>query len=283
MYVSMKGMLQRANEGNYAVLAFNCFNIETARAVICAAQEKRAPIIVNIVQEHMVSHCDSALIAPIVKMLAQRASVEVALNFDHGEDIGLLKKALQDGYSSVMVDASRYDFDGNIRMTKEIVDFAKQFDASVEGELGCMGATHDTYTSDDMKTDPKAALRFAQETGIDALAISFGSSHGNYPEGYVPEFDFERLREIKELTKMPLVLHGGSGSGEENIRNCVTYGINKINIGCDFMNAHVDSIKKHLQKDPDINYWVMMHQVEIDSQECIRKYIDLTGSKGKSL
>lgn len=282
MYVSMKGMLQRANEGNYAVLAINCFNIETARAVICAAQEKRAPIIVNIVQEHMVSHCDSALIAPIVKMLAQRASVEVALNFDHGEDIGLLKKALQDGYSSVMVDASRYDFDGNIRMTKEIVDFAKQFDASVEGELGCMGATHDTYTSD-MKTDPKAALRFAQETGIDALAISFGSSHGNYPEGYVPEFDFERLRGIKELTKMPLVLHGGSGSGEENIRNCVTYGINKINIGCDFMNAHVDSIKKHLQKDPDINYWVMMHQVEIDSQECIRKYIDLTGSKGKSL
>lgn len=283
MYVSMKGMLQRANEGNYAVLAINCFNIETARAVICAAQEKRAPIIVNIVQEHMVSHCDSALIAPIVKMLAQRASVEVALNFDHGEDIGLLKKALQDGYSSVMVDASRYDFDGNIRMTKEIVDFAKQFDASVEGELGCMGATHDTYTSDDMKTDPKAALRFVRETGVDALAISFGSSHGNYPEGYVPEFDFVRLREIKELTKMPLVLHGGSGSGEENIRNCVTYGINKINIGCDFMNAHVDSIKKHLQKDPDINYWVMMHQVEIDSQECIRKYIDLTGSKGKSL
>lgn len=283
MYVSMKGMLQRANEGNYAVLAINCFNIETARAVICAAQEKRAPIIVNIVQEHMVSHCDSALIAPIVKMLAQRASVEVALNFDHGEDIGLLKKALQDGYSSVMVDASRYDFDGNIRMTKEIVDFAKQFDASVEGELGCMGATHDTYTSDDMKTDPKAALRFVRETGVDALAISFGSSHGNYPEGYVPEFDFVRLREIKELTKIPLVLHGGSGSGEENIRNCVTYGINKINIGCDFMNAHVDSIKKHLQKDPDINYWVMMHQVEIDSQECIRKYIGLTGSKGKSL
>lgn len=283
MYVSMKNMLARANEGNYAVLAINCFNIETARAVISAAQEKRAPIIVNIVQEHMVNHCDSALIAPIVKMLAERASVEVALNFDHGEDIGLLKKALQDGYSSVMVDASRYSFEENIKITKEIVDFAKQFDASVEGELGCMGATSDTYTNDDMKTDPNAALHFAQETGIDALAISFGSSHGNYPKGYVPEFDFERLRKIKERTKMPLVLHGGSGSGEENIRNCVTYGINKINIGCDFMNANVDSIKKHLQANSDINYWVMMHQVEIDSQECIRKYIDLTGSKGKSL
>ena len=200
MYVSMKGMLQRANEGNYAVMAINCFNIETARAVINAAQELRAPIIVNIVQEHMVNHCDSALIAPIVKLLANRASVEVALNFDHGEDVGLLKKALQDGYSSVMVDASRYDLEGNIRMTREIVDFAKQFDASVEGEIGCMGASAgDNFTNEDMKTNPQQALRFAQETGVDALAISFGSSHGNYPKGYVPEFDFERLKEIKAL------------------------------------------------------------------------------------
>lgn len=284
MYVSMKGMLKRANEGNYAVMAINCFNIETARAVINAAQSLRAPIIINIVQEHMVNHCDSNLIAPIVKKLAQRASVEVALNFDHGEEIGLLKKALVDGYSSVMVDASRYNLEGNIRMTREIVEFAKQFDASVEGKIGCMGASEgDNYTDDDMKTNPDEALRFAKETGIDALAISFGSSHGNYPEGYVPEFDFERLKEIKEKTKMPLVLHGGSGSGDENIKRCVEFGINKINVGCDFMNANVDSIKQHLKKDPDINYWVMMHQVEIDSQELVKKYIHLSGSEGKSL
>ena len=284
MYVSMKGMLQRANEGNYAVMAINCFNIETARAVINAAQELRAPIIVNIVQEHMVNHCDSALIAPIVKLLANRASVEVALNFDHGEDVGLLKKALQDGYSSVMVDASRYDLEGNIRMTREIVDFAKQFDASVEGEIGCMGnSAGDNFTNEDMKTNPQQALRFAKETGVDALAISFGSSHGNYPKGYVPEFDFERLKEIKALTKMPLVLHGGSGSGDQNIENCVQYGINKINVGCDFMNANVASIKQQLAKDPDINYWVMMHQVEKDSQEIIKHYIKLSKSQGKSL
>ena len=170
MYVSMKGMLKRANEGNYAVMAINCFNIETARAVINAAQSLRAPIIINIVQEHMVNHCDSNLIAPIVKKLAQRASVEVALNFDHGEEIGLLKKALVDGYSSVMVDASRYSLEGNIRMTREIVEFAKQFDASVEGEIGCMGASEgDNYTDDDMKTNPDEALRFAKETGIDEV------------------------------------------------------------------------------------------------------------------
>ena len=112
-------------------------------------------------------------------------------------------------------------------------------------------------------------MRFAKETGIDALAISPDPLMETYPEGYVPEFDFERLKEIKELTKMPLVLHGGSGSGDENIENCVKYGINKINVGCDFMNANVDSIKEASGKDPDINYWVMMHQVEIDSREIV--------------
>ncbi len=280
----MRGMLERANQGNYAVMAINCFNIETARAVITAAQTLRAPIIVNIVQEHMVNHCDSNLIAPVVKKLAERASVEVALNFDHGEDIGLLKKALVDGYSSVMVDASRYDLEGNIKMTKEIVEFAKQFDASVEGEIGCMGASEGgNYTDEAMKTNPDDALRFATETGIDALAISIGTSHGNYPEGYVPEFDFEVLKKIKELTHMPLVLHGGSGSGDENIKKCVEYGINKINVGCDFMNANVASIKRQLEENPDINYWVMMHQVEIDSQELVKKYIRLSKSEGKSL
>lgn len=284
MYVSMKGMLKRANEGNYAVMAINCFNIETTRAVIAAAQSMRAPVIINIVQEHMVNHCDSNLIAPIVKKLAERASVEVALNFDHGQETGLLKKALTDGYTSVMVDASRYDLEGNIKMTREIVKFAEAFDASIEGEIGCMGASEgDQYTDDDMKTNPEEALKFARETGVDALAISFGSSHGNYPEGYVPEFDFEILKKIKEKTHMPLVLHGGSGSGDENIRKCVKYGINKINVGCDFMNANTESIKRQLQENPDINYWVMMHQAEIDSQELVKKYIRLSGSEGKSL
>lgn len=283
MYVSMKGMLKRANEGNYAVMAINCFNIETVRAVIEAAQSLRAPIIVNIVQEHMVNHCDSELIAPVVRKLAERASVEVALNFDHGVDVGLLKKALHDGYSSVMVDASRYDLDGNIAMTKEIVEFAKQFDASVEGEIGCMGETDGEFTDENMKTDPQQALCFVKETGIDCLAVSYGSSHGNYPEGYVPKFDFECLKKIKDLTQMPLVLHGGSGSGDENIRNSVRYGINKINVGCDFMNANTNAIKKHLKENPDINYWVMMNQVEKESQEIVKHYIRLSGSEGKSI
>lgn len=284
MYVSMKGMLRRANEGNYAVMAINCFNLETARAVIDAAQALRAPVIINIVQEHMIQHCPSDLIASLIRNLANQASVEVALNYDHGEDILLLKKALYDGYTSVMVDASRFDLEGNIQMTKAVVAYAQMFDASVEGEIGCMGGSEGGhYTSDRMKSDPEEATRFAAETGIDALAVSFGSSHGNYPQGYVPIFDFERLREIKEKTRMPLVLHGGSGSGDANIKACVQYGINKINVGCDFMNANTNSIKQQLQRDPDCNFYTLMHQMEHDSKAVIKHYITLSGSAGKSL
>lgn len=283
MYVSMKKILERANKENYAVMAINCFNLETARTVIKAAELEKAPIIVNIFQEHFEKHSDSELITPIVKTLAERASVEVALNFDHGQDTELLKKAIQDGFSSIMVDASRFDLDENIKVTREMVKYAAKYDVSVEGEIGCLGGSEGgMFTEDSMYTNPLEARRFVEETGIDALAISIGTSHGNYPDGMVPEFDFERLKEIKSMTGMPLVLHGGSGSGEYNIKKSVELGINKINVGCDFFNACTDSIKKQIEAEPDINLFTLMHQVEEDSIEKVRYYIRLSKSSNKS-
>ncbi len=283
MYVSMKKMLDKANKENYAVMAINCFNLETVRTVITAAELENAPIIINLVQEHLIDHCDSELITPIVKTLANRTPIKVALNFDHGEEVLFLKKAIDDGFSSVMVDASRFGLQGNINMTREIVEYAHPKGVSVEGEIGCMGATENLeFTENDMYTNPKDALEFARETGIDALAVSIGTSHGNYPEGMVPKFDFERLKKIKELTKMPLVLHGGSGSGRDNILNSVKYGINKINVGCDFMNANVKAIKDILKEESDINYYVLMHKVEKDSISLVREYIKLSGSSNKN-
>lgn len=283
MYVSMTEMLKKANEENYAVMAINCFNLETARGVIKAAELENAPIIINLVQEHLINHCDSELITPIVKTLASRTSIKVALNFDHGQEVLFIKKAIDDGFSSVMVDASRFGLKGNIDMTKEVVNYAHPKGVSVEGEIGCLGVTEGSaFTDDNMYTNPEDALKFAQETGIDALAISIGTSHGNYPEGMVPKFDFERLKTIKELTKMPLVLHGGSGSGKDNILKAVKYGINKINVGCDFMNANVEAIKAILKENPNINYYVLMHQVEQDSIDIVRNYIKLSGSNNKN-
>jgi fructose-bisphosphate aldolase class II len=283
MYVSMKEMLDKANKENYAVMAINCFNLETARAVIKAAELENAPIIINIVQEHLLDHCDSELITPIVKTLAARTNIKVALNFDHGQEVLFLKKAIDDGFSSVMVDASRFNLQGNIEMTREVVNYAHPKGVSVEGEIGCLGGTEgEAYTSEQMYTDPEEALKFAKETGIDALAISIGTSHGNYPDGMVPEFDFNRLRTIKELTKMPLVLHGGSGSGKSNILKAVENGINKINVGCDFMNYNISAIKSILGNEPDINYYVMMHRVESESIQIVRDYIRLSGSNNKN-
>lgn len=283
MYVSMKEMLMAADKEKYAVMAINCFNLETARSVIRAAELENAPIIVNLYQDHLLNHCDSELITPIVKTLAERSPIHAALNFDHGQEPEYLIKAIDDGFSSVMVDASRFDLEGNIKMTKEIVDYAHKKGVSVEGEIGCLGASEGgAFTQDSMYTDPQEAKRFVEETGVDALAVSIGTSHGNYPEGMVPKFDIERLRAIKELTGAPLVLHGGSGSGEENILNSVKNGINKINVGCDFMNANRDATVKILQDNPEINYFDLIHQVETDSIELVRYYIRLSGSSGKN-
>lgn len=283
MYVSMKNMLADANANNYAIMAINCFNIETARTVISAAEDANAPVIVNIYKDHLLTHCDSELIAPAVRTLARRASVSVALNLDHGEEKDYLIKAIDDGFSSVMVDASRFDLENNIKMTKEIADYAHARGVSVEGEIGCLGASEGgAFTKDTMYTDPMQAKTFVERTGVDALAISIGTSHGNYPDGMVPEFDFERLREIKRLTNAPLVLHGGSGSGKENILNSVKNGINKINVGCDFMNTNRGAAAKILKNNPDINYFDLISGIEKESRELVRYYIGLSGSEGKN-
>ena len=191
-------------------------------------------------------------------------------------------KAIDDGFSSVMVDASRFDLEGNIAMTKEVVEYAHPRGVSVEGEIGCLGASEGgAFTQEMMYTDPEQAKYFYDQTGIDALAISIGTSHGDYPEGMIPKFDIDRLREIKRLTKAPLVLHGGSGSGEENILNSVKNGINKINVGCDFMNANRDAVAEILKQQPHINYYELMHEAETKSMELVRYYIKLSGSDHK--
>lgn len=283
MYVSMKEMLQKANKEGYAVMAINCFNLETARSVVRAAESENAPIIINIFQDHLLNHCDSELITPIVKTLAGRSKVNVALNYDHGQIREKLIKAIDDGFSSVMIDASRYGLEENIKMTREIAQYAHEHGASAEGEIGCLGASEGgQFTQDKMYTDPVQAKRFFDETNIDALAISIGTSHGNYPDGMVPEFDFDRLKEIKKLTGAPLVLHGGSGSGEKNILNSVKYGINKINVGCDFMNANTAAVKNILSENPNVNYFDLIHETENKAIELAKYYIKLSGSNGKN-
>lgn len=283
MLVSMKQMLEDARKGSYAVMAINCFNLETMRTVIRAAQRKQSPIIINILQDHLSAHGDPWFYANVARHLADEADIPVAINLDHGHDPALLKAVLDAGFTSVMADFSALPLEENMRETRKIADYAHQKGASIEAELGGMGSTENAaeLTGQAMMTDPDLAARFVKETDIDCLAVSYGSSHGTYAAGYVPVFDFDRLKKIKDSVDVPLVLHGGSGSGKDNIVTSVANGICKINVGCDFMNANRDALKARLDKDPDINYFDLMHAAEPDADWIIEQYIDWAGSAGK--
>jgi len=280
----MREMLQKANRENYAVMAINCFNMETAKAVIDAAAESHAPIIVDLLQDHLKTHLDHRyLTQPIIRM-AENVNVEVAINLDHGQDIAFVKQCLHEGFSSVMMDASMHPLEKNIAITKEIVQFAQAYNASVEAEVGDMGAVAgDQYTSDAMYTDPEEAIHFIRATGVDCLALSYGSSHGDYPAGYRPAFRFDIVQTIKEATDLPLVLHGGSGAGRENILRSVALGINKINVGADFMKAQRNALHQQLDACPESDYPTLIHQTIEAGKAVVKEYIELSGSKNKSL
>lgn len=283
MYVSMKEMLKRANRENYAVMAINCFNLETAQATIQAAEEMNAPIIINLLQDHLKEHLSYLyLTKPIIRM-ATEAQVPVALNLDHGQDVAFVKQCLHEGFSSVMLDASRYSLPKNIEITKMIVQFAQTYNASVEAEVGNMGAViGDRFTDTKMYTDPEEAVRFITETGVDCLAISYGSSHGAYPKDYQPIFQFDIISKIKETTHLPLVLHGGSGASEEMILRSIALGINKINVGSDFMKAQKSSLFQQLKENQAIEYPELIRQASLAGKDRVKVYIELSGSKNKA-
>lgn len=283
MYVSMKNMLKKANNENYAVMAINCFNLETAKAAILAAEELNAPIIIDLLQEHLQMHLGYEYLTLPIKRMAENASVEVAINLDHGQDIAFVKQCLNEGFSSVMMDASMYDLDKNIEITSQMVNFAQTYNASVEAEVGSMGAVSgDNWTNNDMFTDPDDAIYFINKTGIDCLAISYGSSHGDYPDGYIPEFRFDIVKKIKNATNLPLVLHGGSGAGKENIIKSIELGINKINVGSDFMVAQSEFLKSALLKNKKIDYPILINQSINAGKEKVKEYIKISGSQNKS-
>lgn len=282
MYVSMKKMLQKANREKYAVMAINCFNLETAEAVIRAAEEMKAPVIIDLLGEHLKNHLSYEYLTYPIKKRAQKACVPVALNLDHGQDVAFVKRCIHEGFSSVMMDASMYDLEENIRVTRSIIEFSQAYDVSVEAEVGNMGVVAgNAWTNQQMYTDPKQAIYFIEKTNVDCLAISYGSTHGDYPDGYTPDFDFEIVKKIKEATNIPLVLHGGSGAGVENIKKSIKLGINKINVGSDFMKGQVDYLREFFLKNQSIDYPKMMNETIEVGKNVVKKYIELSGSANK--
>ncbi|MBQ9564781.1 MAG: class II fructose-bisphosphate aldolase [Synergistaceae bacterium] len=282
MLVNMKGMLLNADRDGYAVMAVNSVNMEMARAVIEAANEEHSPIIVQIGRGQMAKLAHAEDILPMMIVMAERADVPVCLNLDHGPDFETAIDAIHRGFTNVMIDASSLPYEENVRRTRVVVDIAHAKGVSVEAELGHVGsaAEGDGRTAD-LYTNVEQAVDFVKKTGVDALAVAIGTAHGKYPEGFVPKLDFQRLAELKAALKMPLVLHGGSGSGEENIRRAVAGGINKINVCTDAFHAAELAMKAKWEQEPGTDYLNIMVAAEAAIKGFVKDYIRMIGSDNR--
>lgn len=249
MLINSKNALLTARNENFAIPATNFIDLDSARSYVKVAEEKGLPLILAYAQSHseMLAIEEAALIG---KFFAKKSPVPVILHLDHGEDTDFIFKAIELGFTSVMIDASRENFADNIAITKRVVEYAHPFDVTVEAELGHVGSndfSESPTLTDSIYTEVDDVLAFVDQTNVDSLAISIGTAHGIYKGA--PTINFERLEEIDNMTTIPLVLHGGSSSGDSNLNRCATHGISKVNIFSDFVNDAFYAIQEKKPED----------------------------------
>ena len=276
--VNMKTLLADAQKGNYAVGSFSVANMEMVLGVIKAAEELNAPIILQIAEVRL-NHSPLALIGPLMLAAAKQAKVPVAVHLDHGTTLPCIRTALDLGFTSVMFDGSHLPLEENIRMTKAVVAMAKPFGAAVEAEIGCVGGSEDGSRDIAMRcTSPDQAVVFADETGVDALAVAIGNAHGNYKE--TPHLRFDILEEIKDRVSIPLVLHGGTGILPEEFKRCFKTGIKKINIATATFDSVEHSVRAAYEANAIKGYYDL-HQAEIaGAYQNAKKHIDIFETEG---
>ena len=230
MLANLSDVLIPAMKGKYCVGHFNVVNMEMARGVVSAAEEEGFPVILGI-EESQLHICPLDEFAAFVVPLARRASVPVVVHFDHGHTFARCIEALKQGFTSVNFDCSRDVLEVNIGRVSEMARTAHAFGATVEAELGVTPDASELDTAAGYLTDPQQVAEYVQKTGVDALAISVGTAHGEYLT--IPELDYERIRAISKTANIPLVLHGGSGLSDSTVREAIACGISKIDIFTD--------------------------------------------------
>ena len=248
--VTSKKLLLDAQKGGYAIGAFNVENMEMAMAVVAAAEETKSPVLIQ-TTPGTVKYANLELYLANVEALARNASVPVAMHLDHGNSFELCMKAYRVGYTSIMIDGSKLSFEDNIALTKSVVDVCHSGNVPVEGELGKVGGKEDDLVNgdDNPYTDPQEAKEFVERTGVDYLAVGIGTSHGIYKG--VPKVNVECLSEIRKVVDVPLVLHGTSGVPDDQVRDCISRGICKVNYATDLRIAFSNGIKAYLKENPD--------------------------------
>ncbi len=279
MYVTTKEMLLKAQEGNYAIGAFNVENMEMVQAVVSAAEELNAPVILQTTPS-TVKYGGLEFFYANVKTAADKAKIPVALHLDHGESFELVKSALKAGYSSVMIDGSKLPLEENINLTKRVMEIAG--DIPVEAELGKLGGKEDDLEGGgDCYTDVNVAVEFVKATNVTSLAISIGTAHGIYKG--TPKLDVERLSQIRAVVTVPLILHGASGLSVEAVKECIKRGICKVNFATELRIAFSNAVKKTLAEKPDIfDPKAYLKPAREAVKELVKQWIIVCGAENKA-
>lgn len=279
MLVNLKKIIAMAEEGGYCIPAFNVYNTETIMGVVAAAEEAKAPVIIQ-VYPRLINEEVGFYLAPAIVAAANRASVPICFHLDHGPDESTAQRILRWGATGVMYDGSVHPLDENIATTKHIVDICNTVNVGVEGELGHIGSVNDD--SMDEFTNPDEAAKFVRATGVTCLAVLIGNAHGHYKKP--PKLDIERVKAIRKATNnIPLVLHGGSGIPDDQVKAAIKAGIRKMNIGTDVCCAFAEGAKSELD-NPNRSIAVdlfMKPSIESVKKLALNK-IALTGALGKA-
>lgn len=269
--VKMKDLLRRAEEKNIGCGAFSVGNMEMVRGAIRAAEELDTPIILQIAEVRL-KNSPLHLMGPMMVQAAKEAKVDVAVHLDHGLTFETVDKALELGFTSVMLDASTLPFEENIARVKAVVEKARKYGATVEDELGLVGGSEDGSCDHGIRcTDPDDAVVYARETGIDALAVAIGNAHGNYP--VAPTLAFDVLEKIHEKVDIPLVLHGGSGITDKDFQRAISLGIRKVNIATASFNSLTAHVEKYMESTDKHNFFDLNEAMVQGTYENVKRHI----------
>lgn len=278
MLVTMKEILDHAKLGGYGVTAPNVQSEDTVRAVIEVAEEYDAPMIIDV---NAFIHTDLPWFIHMIRDLAKKAEVPIAINLDHGKSYEDIMLGINSGFTSIMVDRSSLSYEENTAQTKEVVKMCRPLGISVEAELGHVGMGNN-YAVDGVNnlTVPEEAVSFIKETGIDCLAVAIGTAHGRYKG--TPHIDFDRLKQLVEACgSTPLVLHGGSGTGDENLRKAVKTGIQKVNLATELIVAGKEELEVFI-KNPNFDKWQLIPSFKKGYKNRLAHYVQLFDQAGKA-
>ena len=284
--VNLKEMLADAAAKHYAVGMFDVSDLEMIRSVVQEAEALKSPVILGALAPDLEGDRLEYWFA-MTRLAAEKATVPVCIHLDHANTLAEVMRAADIGFSSVMLDASSSEFEENIRRSREVVEAVQSRNITVEAELGhvgngWVGSGEGSESGPDMLTEPEKVAEFVEKTGVDALAVSIGTSHGVYIKA--PELDIARLCKIREASDVPLVLHGGSGTPEDQLANAIKNGICKVNIYSEMLTAWNSAMLEELKKLPHMAAWpaVLRKNPEAAMREVIRQKIRFFGSAGKA-